>query len=87
MKIRKLVRMLVVALFLVTAQATYGAHGCMDKGWHRYSGEPDEGVCRRPDYKELHYVGCSCPCLQYRQHEWYGECSRCGHYRRPIEYT
>lgn len=85
MKIKRQHSVILLCLALSTVHGMSARVGCMDNSRHGYQHDPD--CSRYPDYKDLHFVGCSCPCEQYPQRAWYGECSRCGHYRKPVEYT
>jgi len=53
------------------------APGCLDNSWH---------LTQMFDHKEYHYVDCNCPCeKRYAISAHRGQCSKCGHYRDPIE--
>ncbi len=58
--------------------ALQAAVGCMDNSYHA---DP----CVAYDYKNYHYVCCSCRCARYAHSLNRGMCRRCGHYRVPVE--
>ena len=73
-------------LFIVGACRLSGQIGCMDKSKH--AGKCNEGceICCTPDYKQLYYVDCSCPCWRYKHIAKHGRCMQCGHYVKPEEF-
>lgn len=59
--------------------------GCMSRVRRQFGF--NRGDDRLPDYRQLHSVDCACPCDSHQQLEKYGRCSRCLHFRRPLEFT
>lgn len=47
--------------------------GCMDNSKHA-------DTCLGYDYKNYHYVQCSCPCYRYPHLLDRDTCARCGHF-------
>lgn len=47
--------------------------GCMDNSKH---GDTSNGY----DYKNYHYVYCTCPCERYKQSFNRGRCEQCWHF-------
>ncbi|MEX0940809.1 MAG: hypothetical protein WDZ41_05610 [Candidatus Babeliales bacterium] len=54
----------------------YGEFGCMDNSKHL-------DTRTGPDFKNYHYVSCTCPCYRYKQSFKRGRCEECLHYRAP----
>lgn len=64
-----------VLLFLCICAPAYAEIGCMDNSYH---------VQQDYDYKQYHYVRCTCPCKQYQHYMSKGyRCSKCGHAHDP----
>lgn len=61
---------------LLMYQGLHAAVGCMDNSYHA---DP----CVRYDYKNYHYVCCSCRCDRYAHGLDRGKCRHCAHYRVP----
>ncbi len=58
------------------AVSVQAAPGCMDNSYHA-------DACAPYDYKNYHYVECSCPCDRYAQLYSRGLCGGCHHFRVP----
>jgi hypothetical protein len=71
------------ALVGLAVLKSVGEEGCMDKSKHAYFCNEGCTICRSPDYKQLYYVNCSCPCSRFPQLQRFGQCLRCKHYRVP----
>ncbi len=72
------------SLFMLTISALDCSPGCMSRVRRQFGF--NRGQDRRPDYRTLHSVECFCPCDSYEQVVQYGRCSRCLHFRRPMEF-
>lgn len=62
-------------LCLLISAPLYAEMGCMDNSYHAQQDY---------DYKQYHYVRCTCPCKNYRHFMSKGyRCSKCGHAHDP----
>ncbi len=48
--------------------------GCIDNSFH---------LKKWPDFKQYHYVQCSCPCSEFAHVAERDKCLKCGHYHAP----
>ncbi len=68
-------RMYVVIMFLGAPNAIFSAPGCQDNSRHLERGTID--------YKQWHYVACSCPCDKYQLRPD-SRCSECEHLHTAV---
>lgn len=71
-KVTKLGLLLCIA---VINQISHARVGCIDNSFH---------LKKWPDFKQYHYVQCSCPCKEFAHVAGRDTCLKCGHYHAPL---
>ena len=69
-------KILIAACLIMLAASVSARVGCMDNSKHT---DTRDGY----DYKNYHYVSCTCQCERYRWLER-GRCLRCNHYHTDL---
>lgn len=83
---KKFVQIMALFTCALYANKLISQVGCMDKSKHACKCNEGCEICCSPDYKELYYVECACPCWRYQRISKHCRCINCGHYVKPEEF-
>jgi hypothetical protein len=75
---KRLIKYCAIIITLINSVTLLHARqDCLDNSYH---------LKRKYDYKNYHYVACTCPCSEYQNFSNRGECQQCRHYHVPKDW-
>lgn len=71
---KHVIKYMLLIAFLHNCMLLNAQQDCLDNSYH---------LKQAYDNKNYHYVGCTCPCSEYKNFTNRGQCMQCKHYHVP----